>query len=102
MTRNDAFTRIRCDEILSIEEAKGARVQTRIEERFEEPVVVRLPLEFEQHRLEELYHLAMKHPGKKPLKLLITSKLQDVEIESNVCVSAEFEEQARQMGLQVA
>ena len=102
VTRTDAFTRIRCDKIMTLEEAKNEHVQTKIEERLEEPLVIKIPLEFEQTRLEELYHLAMKHPGKKPLRLLITSKLQEVEIESNVCVSKEFEEKAKALGLMVA
>jgi len=102
VTKNDSFTRIRCDEIMSLEEAKKQNVQTKIEERYEEPLVIKLDLSHEIERLEELYHLALKYPGKKPLKLVIVSKLQEVEIESQVYVSQEFAKEAEQLGVMVA
>ena len=102
VTKNESFTRIRCDKIMSLEEAKGEKVQTTIEERYEEPLVIKLDLSHEIARLEELYHLALKHPGKKPLKLVITSKLQEVEIESQVFVNSEFAKEAANLGVQVA
>ncbi len=102
VTKNESFTRIRCDKIMSLEEAKGEKVQTTIEERYEEPLVIKLDLSHEIARLEELYHLALKYPGKKPLKLVITSKLQEVEIESQVFVNSEFAKEAANLGVQVA
>ena len=102
VTRNDSFTRIRCDKIMSLEEAKNEHVETKIEEKYEEPLIIKLDLSHEIARLEELYHLAMRHPGKKPLKLVITSKLQEVEIESQVYVNADFAKEAQSLGVQVA
>ncbi|BCD68328.1 DNA polymerase III subunit alpha [Nitratiruptor sp. YY09-18] len=102
VTKNDSFTRIRCDKIMSIEEAKNEHVHTTIQERYEDPLIIKIPLEFEQNRLEELYHLALKHPGRKPLRLLITSKLQEVEIEAQVYVNSEFAKEAASLGVQVA
>ena len=102
VTKNDNFTRIRCDKIMSLEEAKKEHIQTKIEEKLEEPLVIKLDLSFEIARLEELYHLAMRHPGRKPLKLVIVSKLQEVEIESQVLVSSDFAKEAVTLGVQVA
>ncbi len=90
VTKNDNFTRIRCDKIMTLQEAKNTSIQTKIEERYEEPLVVKLDLSHEIERLEELYRLALDHPGRKPLKLVIVSKLQEVEIESSVYVDGEF------------
>ena len=102
LTKNDNFTRIRCDKIMSLEEAKKEHIQTKIEEKFEEPLVIKLDLSFELAKLEELYHLAMRHPGKKPLKLVIVSKLQEVEIESQVLVNSDFAKEVASLGVQVA
>ncbi|SMC09915.1 DNA polymerase III subunit alpha [Nitratiruptor tergarcus] len=102
VTKNDSFTRIRCDKIMSLEEAKREKVNTTIEERYEEPLIIKLQLTHELQRLEELYNLAMRHPGKKPLKLVIMSKLQEVEIESQVCVNSEFAKEVQSLGIQVA
>ncbi|BCD59979.1 MULTISPECIES: DNA polymerase III subunit alpha [unclassified Nitratiruptor] len=102
VTKNDNFTRIRCDKIMSLEEAKNEHITTKIEEKYEEPLVVRLDLTHEIARLEELYHLAMRYPGKKPLKLVIVSKLQEVEIESQVYVNSDFAKEVQSLGVQVA
>ncbi len=102
VTKNDAFTRIRCDKIMSLEEAKKENIQTTITERYEEPLVVILDLGYEVARLEELYNLALKHPGRKPLRLVIVSKLQEVEIESQIYVNADFAKEAQNLGIQVA
>ncbi|BAF69792.1 DNA polymerase III subunit alpha [Nitratiruptor sp. SB155-2] len=102
VTKNDSFTRIRCDKIMSLEEAKNEHITTKIEEKYEEPLVIRLDLTHEIARLEELYHLAMQHPGKKPLKLVIVSKLQEVEIESQVYVNGDFAKEVQSLGVQVA
>ena len=102
VTKNDSFTRIRCDEIMSLEEAKKRNIQTILQEHYEEPLVIKLDLTYEMERLEELYHLALKHPGKKPLKLIIVSKLQEVEIESQVYVNEDFAKEAEELGIKVA
>jgi DNA polymerase-3 subunit alpha len=102
ITKNEAFTRIRCDKILTLEEAKGLNIDTKIEEKFEEPLIIKIPLEFEEYLLEELYHLAISNRGKKPLKLLIVSKLQEVEIEANIYVNGEFAKKAKELGVMVA
>ncbi len=102
VSKNDSFTRIRCDEIMSLEEAKKRNIQTILQEHYEEPLVIKLDLSYEMERLEELYHLALKHPGRKPLKLIIVSKLQEVEIESQVYVNEDFAKEAEGLGIKVA
>ncbi|MRI58378.1 MAG: DNA polymerase III subunit alpha [Epsilonproteobacteria bacterium] len=102
VTKNDAFTRIRCDKIMSLDEAKGEKVQTKIEEHHEEPLIIKLDIAHMGSCLESLYNLAQKYPGKKPLKLIITSKLQEIEIESETFVGSEFAKEAVSLGVQVA
>ncbi|WP_281951099.1 DNA polymerase III subunit alpha [Nitrosophilus kaiyonis] len=90
VTKDGDFTRIRCDKIMSLEEAKKEKVDTKIEEKQEEPLIIKLNLSHEVYLLEELYRLAQNHPGRRPLKLIISSKLQEVEIESNVYVNSDL------------
>ncbi len=99
ITKDGDFTRIRCDKIVSLQEASNEKVQTKIEERYEEPLIIKLPLTHELEILEELYRLAKSHPGRRPLKLIISSKLQEVEIESGVYVDSQFEKRLGQLNL---
>ncbi|MRI82981.1 MAG: DNA polymerase III subunit alpha [Nitratiruptor sp.] len=102
VSKDGEFVRLRCEKILELEEAKREAIQVRRQEVYGEPLVVQLPMGLDLARLEELYQLALKYPGPRPLKLLITSKLQDVEIESSLCVSEEFGKEVGAFGLQVA
>ncbi len=87
ITRDGDFTRMRVHKIMELAACKKERVETRMVEKPEEPMVVRLDLSHEKIRvLEEIYRLARSHPGRRPLKLLLCSKLQEVEIDSSVYV----------------
>ncbi|WP_456403295.1 DNA polymerase III subunit alpha [Hydrogenimonas sp.] len=88
ITRDGDFTRMRVHKIMELKACKREKVETRMVEKPEEPMIVRLDLSHEKIRvLEEIYRLARSHPGRKPLKLLLCSKLQEVEIDSSVYVS---------------
>ena len=103
ITKDGDFTRIRCDKIMRLEDAKGEKVDTKIEEKYDEPLIIKLDLSHELHILEELYRIAKSHPGRRPLKLLIRSKLQEVEIEANVYVNNEMAEEVSKFeGVEVA
>jgi DNA polymerase-3 subunit alpha len=49
--------------------------------------------------VEELMCLVERHPGKRPLELLIKSKLADVIIESKIKVSELIVEEAKEIGV---
>jgi DNA polymerase-3 subunit alpha len=51
---------------------------------------VKIELKDELNTLKELHTLVQKYPGRRPLKLIISSKLQDVVMESNISVSDEI------------
>ena len=57
------------------------------------PIFVKIELKEETKTLEELHRLVQKYPGRRPLKLIISSKLQDVVIESHIKVSDEIVEE---------
>ena len=98
ITRDGDFTRMRVHKILELRACKKEKVETRMVEKPQEPMVIRLDLSHEKIRvLEEIYRLARSHPGRKPLKLLLCSKLQEVEIESSVFVDEQIKTALEQM-----
>ncbi|WOE69317.1 DNA polymerase III subunit alpha [Hydrogenimonas thermophila] len=98
ITRDGDFTRMRVHKIMELKACKKEKVETRMVEKPEEPMIIRLNLDHEKMRiLEEIYRLAQSHPGRKPLKLLLCSKLQDVEIESSIYVNEQMEERLKEM-----
>ena len=83
------FTRTSVTKIMSLKEVKkeSKKVTTKIVEKPQEPLVLRLHLDHGVERLDELYRLVRRHPGTRPLKLTIVSKLQNVVIESAIRVN---------------
>jgi DNA polymerase-3 subunit alpha len=98
ITRDGDFTRMRVHKIMELKACKKERVDTRMVEKPEEPMIIRLNLDHEKMRiLEDIYRLAQSCPGRKPLKLLLCSKLQEVEIESSIYVNEQMEEHLKKM-----
>jgi DNA polymerase-3 subunit alpha len=98
ITRDGDFTRMRVHKIMELKECKKAKIKARLVEKPEEPMIIRLNLDHEKMRvLEEIYRLAQSHPGRKQLKLLLCSKLQDVEIESSIYVNEQMEERVKEL-----
>jgi DNA polymerase-3 subunit alpha len=89
VTHTEMFTRTSVTKIMTLKEVKkeSKKVSTKIVEKPQEPLVLRLHLEHDVARLEELYRLIRRYPGSRPLKLNIVSKLQNVVIESAIRVN---------------
>ena len=94
VTHTEMFTRTSVTKIMTLKEAKKEckKTSTKIVEKPQEPLVLRLHLDHDVSRLEELYRLVRRHPGNRPLKLTIVSKLQNVLIDSNIRVSNQLVE----------
>jgi len=91
ISRDGDFVRMRVHKIMTLKDCRREKVETRMIEKPEEPVIIRLSLDHEKMRiLEELYRLAQQNPGRKPLKLVLCSKLQEVEIESAIHINDEM------------
>ena len=95
IAHNDTRTNINCQKLLTLKDAakESKKVTTKIVEKPQEPLNLRLHLQHDTQRLEELYRLVRSHPGKRPLKLTIVSKLQNVVIDSGIRVSNEIVEE---------
>ena len=88
ITHTDMFTRIGVTKLMTLKEAKkeSKKVKTQIEEKPQAPLELSIKLDSGEKALEELYRLVRQNPGKRELKIRITSKLKDVIIESSLRV----------------
>ena len=88
VTHTEMFTRISVAKIMTLAEAKkeAKKVETKIVEVPQEPLVLRLRLSDNLEDLEKLYSLVRRYPGRRELKLVIVSRLMDVVIDSAIRV----------------
>ncbi|MDP3022561.1 MAG: DNA polymerase III subunit alpha [Sulfuricurvum sp.] len=88
VTHTEMFTRISVTKIMTLAEAKkeAKKVETKIVEAPQEPLVLRIRLSDNLEPLEKLYTLVRRNPGRRAIKLIIVSKLCDVVIESAIRV----------------
>ncbi len=96
--RDDRGINIRVLKVMNIKDAKKEKTKTTAIEVEVEPKT--LIVEFEDEntsRLEELYRLVKQNYGNRPLRLIITSKLQDVVIETFLKVSDEIDEKIQKL-----
>ncbi len=102
--KDGEFTRMNILKIESLKEAKKEKVKVKKEEHHtpepeQPPLIIALDLMPDPKIAEELFCLAEKHPGRRPLELHIKSKLADVVIESKVRVGEGFLIEARELGV---
>jgi DNA polymerase-3 subunit alpha len=106
VNKDDRGSNIRVHKIIELEDAKKEKVEIKKEVEVERPltpIFVKIELKEETKTLDDLHQLVQKYPGKRPLKLIISSKLQDVVIESQIRVSdAIVEELEKVTSLKVA
>jgi DNA polymerase-3 subunit alpha len=96
VSKDDRGSNIRVNKIVELDAAKKEKVDIKkevIPEKPLTPVFVKVELKDDTHTLEILHQLVQKYPGRRPLKLIISSKLQDVVIESQIQVSDEIVEE---------
>ena len=96
VNKDDRGTNIRVQKIVALDDAKKEKVDIKkeiIPPKPLTPIFVKVELKDDTTTLDELHHLVKKYPGRRPLKLIISSKLQDVVIESHIGVSDEIVEE---------
>jgi len=92
ITHTDMFTRIGVTKLMTLKEAKKECKKTKAEivEVNQEPLNLSVKLSKDTKILEDLYFTARQHPGNRPLKLTIISKLQNVIINSAIKVDSKI------------
>jgi len=104
ITKDGDFTRMNILKIESIKDAKKEKIKVRKEEKHtpepeQPPLILALNLMPDAKIAEELFCLAEKYPGNRPLELHIKSKLADVIVESRIKVSELIVEEAKELGI---
>jgi DNA polymerase-3 subunit alpha len=92
VNRDDQFVRIRSLKMMPLKDVSKEKVQTKMRELPAEPMAITLNVEGSTERLEAVYQLVQAHPGRRPLTITLTSKLQDVVIETHLSVDDAFME----------
>ena len=76
-------TKMRVMKIMELSEAKKEKIETKVIEVPLDPKVLLIDLSDDPTQLEILYQIVRECSGRRPLHLVITSKLQDVVIETD-------------------
>jgi len=98
VTNDGQATKMRVMKIMDLDEAKKEKIETKVIEVPSEPKVLMVDLSDDTTRLEFLYTKVRESAGKRPLHLLIRSKLQNVLIETSFCVDDTLDEKVRELG----
>jgi len=89
ITHTDMFTRMSVSKIMTLRDAKREckKVKTEVREAPQEPLTLAIKLDTDAKILDDLYTLIRQNPGSRPLKIIITAKLQNVVIDSAIHVN---------------
>lgn len=89
ITHTEMFTRMNVTKIMTLRDAKkeSKKVKKEVREMPQEPLNIAIRLESDMSVLDELYTLIRQNPGSRPLKIIITAKLQNVVIDSAIHVN---------------
>jgi len=85
-------TKMRVMKIMELSDAKKEKIETKVIEVPLDPKVLLIDLSDDTSKLEFLYQIVRESVGRRPLHLVITSKLQDVLIETGFGVDDSIDE----------
>ncbi len=89
--KDENFTRMNILKIESLKEAKKEKIKTK-QKQIEEPALtIALPFSNEEEIMYKLFDIVANNQGKRELKLLIKSKLADLELETGFKVNSSIE-----------
>ena len=92
ITHTEMFTRIGVTKIMTLKQAakETKKVKKEVQEKPPEPLNLAVRLDENTDVLDKLYSLIRQHPGRRPLKITIISKLQNVVIDSSIRVDSKI------------
>ena len=92
VSNDEQGVKTRVLKIMNLEDAKKEKIDTKVIEIPLDPKILKIDLSDNLERLEVLYQKVREHSGRRPLHLIITSKLQDVVIETSFGVDDTLDE----------
>lgn len=97
VSNDEQGVKMRVLKIMDLDEAKKEKIDTKVIEIPLDPKVLVCDLSDDVALLERLYQVVRESPGRRPLHLIITSKLQDVLIETAFGVDDSLDEKIAAM-----
>ena len=104
--KDEKYTRMNILKIESLKDAKKEKVNIKKEIRHTPeptlpPIILSINLMPDTKIIEDLYCLAQKHQGERPLQLKIKTEESDIIIESNMMVSEMIINEAKELGIYI-
>ncbi|WP_331774070.1 DNA polymerase III subunit alpha [Sulfurospirillum sp. 1612] len=99
ISRDERGVNKRVLKILNLKEAKKEKTETKAIEVEAEPKTLFIEFQKNAEILEDLYRLVRENPGNRPLKLVFSSKLQDVVFDTYFKVSDDIDEKLKEINL---
>lgn len=97
ISKDENFTRMNILKIESIKEAKNEKIKTKQKEVVEPPITIAIPFSNDENLMYKLFDIVANNQGKRELKLLIKSKLADLELETGFKVTSQVENLIQQL-----
>lgn len=97
ISKDENFTRMNILKIESIKEAKNEKIKTKQKEVVEPPLTIAIPFSNDENLMYKLFDIVINNQGKRELKLLIKSKLADLELETGIKVTSQVENLIQQL-----
>ncbi len=97
VTKDGDFTRMNILKIESLKDAQKEKVKTKHVEKEEPPLTVALPFSDNDEIMYKFFEIVANNQGKRNLKVLVKSKLADVELETGFSVTSQVETLIKQI-----
>jgi len=91
LSKTEQFTRMSVLQIETILDAQKEKVKIKQKKIVEPPLIVAIPFGEDENLVHDLFDLIANNQGKRELKLLIKSKLADLELDSGFKVNSNIE-----------
>jgi len=91
ISKDENFTRMNILKIDSLKEAKSEKVKTKQIEKIEPPLTVAIPFDNSDMSIYKLFEIVANNQGKRELKVIIKSKLGDIELDTGFKVTTNVE-----------
>ncbi|RXJ89531.1 DNA polymerase III subunit alpha [Arcobacter sp. CECT 8983] len=97
VTKDGDFTRMNILKIESLDDAKKEKIKTKHREKEEPPLTVALPFNHTDETMFKLFEIVANNQGKRSLRVIVKSKLADVELETGFAVTSQVETLIKQI-----
>jgi len=97
ISKDENFTRMNILKIEGLKEAKSEKVKTKQMAKIEPPLTVAIPFDNKEETIYKLFDIVANNQGKRDLKILIKSKLADIELETGFKVTNNVENLIQQI-----